>query len=60
MISYYDKVIIREVEGEKRSVIIFDQKTHTPVFYSLNKCGMDDVLEILNQNTNGKTERTEE
>lgn len=48
MTGAYDKVIIGEVEDEKKYAIIFDEKTHTPVAYSLNKLGMDEMLELIN------------
>lgn len=49
--AYYDKVIVKEVDGEKVAVVIFDEKLHTPMFFELSKCGMDEVLELLNKDT---------
>ncbi|MEO5635409.1 MAG: hypothetical protein ABIR14_02385 [Candidatus Paceibacterota bacterium] len=48
MSAFYDKVIIQEEDGEKKRVVIFDEKLHVPVIYDIKKCGMDEVLEALN------------
>lgn len=50
MISAYDKVIVVEENSEKKFAVIFDQKTHLPVFYVLSKLGMDELLDVLKSN----------
>lgn len=49
MTGQYDKVIVCEDQGEKKAVVIFDEKAHLPVFFNLTRCGMDEVLELINK-----------
>lgn len=48
MIAQYDKVIVIKVNDVKKVVIIFDETLHLPIFYDLDKYGMDDLLELFN------------
>lgn len=50
MAAQYDKVIVKEVDKEKIAIVIFDEKLHVPVFFKLEKCGMDEILDLLNKN----------
>jgi len=54
MTGQYSKVIVCENDGEKKAVIIFDEKLHIPVAYGLKRYSMDEMLEFIN-NT-GKNE----
>ena len=47
MIPIYDKVIVLEEAGEKRAVVIFDEKLHIPVTYEIVRCGMDELKELF-------------
>jgi hypothetical protein len=49
MKAYYDKVIVKTKGEDKEAVVIFNEKTHTPEFFMLDKCGMDEVLALLNK-----------
>lgn len=48
MIAQYDKVIVISKDEHKKYVVIQDEKTHTPTLYSLTKCGMDDYIQMVN------------
>ena len=53
MTARYDKVIVVDNEaGEPVVAVISDEKRHLPVFYGLNRYGMDEVLELLGGNKN--------
>lgn len=49
MTGQYDKVIVCEDDGEKKVVVIFDEKLHIPVVFGLNRYGMDEYLEFINK-----------
>lgn len=51
MIANYEKVIILREGEEKKVVVIADEKTHTPTFYNIVKCGMDDIISIHGDNS---------
>ena len=55
MTGQCDKVIVAEEDGEKRYVVIFDEKLHIPVAFSLNRLGMDEMLELINKSNGTKT-----
>lgn len=55
MTGQYDKVIIGEVDGEKKYAVIFDEKLHIPVSYALVRLGMDEMLELINKPNGAKT-----
>ena len=53
MQARYDKTIIVDNEtGDPVVAVIFDEKKHLPIFYGLNRYGMDEVLELLGGNKN--------
>ena len=53
MIAKYDKTIVVDDEaGDRKVVVIYDEKLHLPVFYGLNRYGMDEVLDMLGGNKN--------
>lgn len=53
MQARYDKTIVLDDDsGERKVVVIYDEKLHLPVFYGLNRFGMDDILEMLGGNKN--------
>ena len=53
MQAKYDKTIVVDDEaGERKVVVIYDEKLHLPVFYGLNRYGMDELLELLRGNKN--------
>lgn len=53
MQAKYDKTIVVDDDtGERKVVVIFDEKLHLPVFYGLNRYGMDECLELLGGNKN--------
>ena len=53
MTAQYDKVIVVHDEtGDPVVAVIFDEKKHLPIFYGLNRYGMDEVLELLGGNKN--------
>lgn len=54
MTGQYNKVIVCENDGEKKAVIIFDEKLHIPVTYGLVKYGMDEMLEFVNKTNDEK------
>ena len=44
---YRQNIVIENEAGEPSVVVIYDEKTHTPVFFGVNKFDMDEVLELL-------------
>lgn len=51
MIAQYEKVIVLMEKEEKKAVVIFDEKTHTPTHYTIVKCGMDDIISLHGDNS---------
>lgn len=47
MSARYEKTIVLEEDGKPTAIVIYDEKSHTPVFYGVDKFGMDDILELL-------------
>jgi hypothetical protein len=37
----------KDFNGDIKAVVIFDEEKHVPVFWGIEKFGMDDVLELL-------------
>ena len=53
MHSKYDKtIVVYDDNKEVKAVVIFDEAKHLPVFYGVDKFGMDQVLELLGGNKN--------
>lgn len=53
MQAKYDKTIVLDDDsGERKVVVIYDEKLHLPVFYGLNRYGMDELLDLLGGNKN--------
>lgn len=48
MIAQYDKVIVIKEGDNKKAVVIFDETLHPPVFFGLEKFGMDEILQLIN------------
>lgn len=48
MIAQYDKVIVIKEGDTKKAVVIFDESLHLPVFFEMEKCGMDEILGLIN------------
>ena len=48
MTAKYDKVIVIEDEDkELKAIVIFNEIKRAPVFWGLQKFGMDDILQLL-------------
>ena len=53
MQAKYDKTIVVDDEsGECKVAVIYDEKKHLPIFYGLNRYGMDEVLDLLGGSKN--------
>ena len=53
MQAKYDKTIVVDDEsGERKVAVIYDEKKHLPIFYGLNRYGMDEVLDLLGGSKN--------
>ena len=53
MQAKYDKtIVVYDDNKEVKAVVIFDEVKHLPVFYGVDKFGMDQVLELLGGNKN--------
>lgn len=46
----YDKTIVLEEDEQVKAVIVFNEKLHVPIFYGVDKFGMDDILELFGGN----------
>lgn len=53
MSTDYDKVLTITKNGRLAAVVVNDTVAHTPTFYKVEKMGMDEVKDLLN-NENDK------